>query len=268
MNTHFDTLRARVEEALGRLFPDRADGADALREAMRYALAGGGKRLRPVLTLEFCRLCGAAPEAAVPAACAVELLHSYSLIHDDMPAMDNDTERRGMPACHVRFGETEALLAGDALQAEAFSLLASTQGEPERILRCVGVLGKAAGLAGICGGQQEDLFDHDPDEPSLLRTHGRKTACLISAACTIGAIVGGGDDKEVSAAEAFGTALGMAFQLRDDMLDGDGICALSGAERCRTLLEEYTDAALRALADFPDSEALAAYTQFLMLRNN
>ena len=192
-----------------------------LLEAMRYSLTAGGKRLRPVLTLEFCRLCGGDMAAALPAACGVELLHTYSLIHDDLPCMDDDDLRRGKPSNHKVFGECTALLAGDALQALAFEAVLSAPLAPERVLRCGQILSHAAGHAGICGGQQLDLEweGRALSRGELMEIHLRKTSALIRAACLMGAAAAGGTPAQEEAARRYADALGLAFQIRDDMLD-------------------------------------------------
>ena len=165
-----------------------------LLDAMRYSLTAGGKRLRPILTLEFCRLCGGDVHAALPAACGVELLHTYSLIHDDLPCMDDDDLRRGKPSNHKVFGEATAVLAGDALQALAFETVLSAPLAPERALRCAQILTHAAGHAGICGGQQLDLEweGRSLDRDELMAIHLRKTSALIRAACLMGVAAAGG----------------------------------------------------------------------------
>lgn len=192
-----------------------------LLEAMHYSVVAGGKRLRPVLTLEFCRMCGGDPEAALPIACGIELLHTYSLIHDDLPCMDDDALRRGKPSNHIVFGEYTATLAGDALQALAFETVLSAPLPPERVLRCAQILAHAAGSEGICGGQQLDLQweGQELGREELLAIHNRKTVALIRAACLMGVTAAGGGEEELAAADAYATALGLAFQIRDDMLD-------------------------------------------------
>lgn len=174
-----------------------------LLDAMRYSLTAGGKRLRPILTLEFCRLCGGDVHAVLPAACGVELLHTYSLIHDDLPCMDDDDLRRGKPSNHKVFGEATAVLAGDALQALAFETVLSAPLAPERALRCGQILTHAAGHAGICGGQQLDLEweGRSFDRGELMAIHLRKTSALIRAACLMGVAAAGGTAEQADAAQ-------------------------------------------------------------------
>ena len=257
-----------IERALASCFAPTGDGADGLREAMRYSLLAGGKRVRPTLCLEFCRVCGGDVTRALPVAVGVELLHTYSLIHDDLPCMDDDDERRGMPTNHKAFGETTAVLAGDCMQAEAFhSVCAADIGEAERF-RCLRVLARAAGLDGICGGQYMDLTAFEPTAESLAATDLGKTAALMGAACAMGAAAAGAGQDVIDAADAFGIALGMAFQCRDDALDGDGFCALLGPEKCAALTVMYTDKALEILNLFPGADYLRALTKRLAGREN
>lgn len=260
MDPRYDQYKDMIELALASWFEDEGDGADGLRQAMSYSLLAGGKRVRPVLTLEFCRLCGGDILRALPVACGVEMLHTYSLIHDDLPCMDNDDERRGMPTSHKKFGETTAVLAGDCLQGEAFSALCAADiGQVERA-RCCVILGRAAGLSGICGGQFLDLGKAPVTENVLRRTHERKTASLIGAACALGAAAAGAEERVIDAAHQFGEALGMAFQCRDDILDGDGFCALLGEVKCQELTDMYTNRALMLLDGFGETGFLRELT--------
>ena len=269
MNTErYDAYKDGVERALMSCFAPAGDGADGLREAMRYSLLAGGKRIRPVLCLEFARVCGGDPEKALPVACGVEMLHTYSLIHDDMPCMDNDDMRRGRPTNHKVFGETTAVLAGDCLQAEAFAAVCSAEiGEAERF-RCCAILARAAGLPGICGGQFMDLNGAAASAEALTAADLGKTASLMGAACAMGAAAAGADENTVAAAEGFGMALGMAFQCRDDMLDHDGFYDLLGEEKCAALTRMYTDKALELLGCFEDTTFLRALTEELSGRES
>ena len=210
-----------IEPALAGYF-GRKEGFpfDGLLEAMDYSLTAGGKRLRPTLVLEFCRICGGDVEAALPVACAVEMLHTYSLIHDDLPCMDNDDLRRGKPTNHKVYGECTAVLAGDALQAEAFGTILRCGLPTERRARCAEYLAGAAGVDGICGGQFMDMLPDPPsDEAWLTDLQGRKTGSLLSAACAMGAAAAGAGEDKTDLALQYGAALGAAFQIRDDMLD-------------------------------------------------
>ena len=237
--------RTRVDEALERYLP-RPPGCPALvSEAMRYSVFAGGKRLRPMLTLAAAdavrRTTGAPADLALPAACALELIHTYSLIHDDLPAMDNDTLRRGRPTLHVVYGDGIAILAGDALQAEAFALLArepATDDPPlaARKLRVIGVVAEAAGAVGMVGGQAIDLqaAGQAPghaatlDADALRAMHARKTGALIRAATVSGAVMAGAGEVIVAAVDDYAAHLGLAFQIVDDVLDVEGDAATLG----------------------------------------
>lgn len=270
--------RERVDGYLaGCLSPASRARYHKLIDSMRYSLTAGGKRLRPILTLEFCRVCGGDVQAALPVACGVEMLHTYSLIHDDLPVMDNDDLRRGKPSNHKVFGECTALLAGDALQALAFQTVLNAPLPPERTLRCAQILAYAAGHEGICGGQQLDLawegLALTADE--LHEIYLRKTSALIRAACLMGAAAAGGTVAQEKAAADYADHFGYAFQLRDDMLDVIGdektfgkpigsdreegkttSVDLFGLEGCREKIRESSRAAESALAGLKDAEFL------------
>lgn len=226
---------ARIDEGLSRFLPIPPDYPRVLYEAMRYSLDAGGKRLRPILTLAAAETVAGsalsaewAIELALPAACAVELIHTYSLIHDDLPAMDDDTLRRGRPTNHVVYGEGMAILAGDGLLTEAFALLAAEPRDPDlaaRKIRTIQTLAVAAGGVGMVGGQAIDLLavgSSTFDQYSLQDMHARKTGALIQAAAVAGAIMGGGSDGSIRAVEEYGRHLGLAFQIVDDILDVEG----------------------------------------------
>jgi len=211
----------QVEEALERWVP--SDAPAGLGEAMRYAVLGGGKRLRPLLVMATCEAVGGQPEAALRAACAVELIHAYSLVHDDMPCMDDDVLRRGKPTVHVQFGEAQAMLAGDAMQALAFEVL-TPEGEqvpPALQARLCSLLARSAGHAGMAGGQAIDLASvgHPLDEPSLRDMHRRKTGLLLQASVLMGAACGNTSPATWAALADYGSAIGLAFQVVDDILD-------------------------------------------------
>lgn len=227
--------RARIDEALQRFLPVPPDYPRGVYEAMRYSLEAGGKRLRPILTLAAAEtVAGTSASAetaidlALPAACAVELIHTYSLIHDDLPAMDDDSLRRGRPTNHVVYGEGMAILAGDGLLTEAFALLSNEPRDPnlaDRKIRTIQVIADAAGGRGMVGGQAIDLLavgSATLDESSLQDMHARKTGALIRAAAIAGAIMGGGSDEAIRAVSEYGRHLGLAFQIVDDILDVEG----------------------------------------------
>ena len=263
MEKRYEFYKNMIDAALEAYFTPLGDVADGLRQAMRYSLLSGGKRIRPVLCLEFARVCGGQPAKALPVACGVEMLHTYSLIHDDLPCMDDDDERRGRPTSHKLFGETTAVLAGDCLQAEAFRAICDADISEAERFRCCRILSGAAGITGICGGQFMDLNGGDTDAEKLSATDLGKTASLMGAACAMGAASAGAGEELIAGAEAFGMALGMAFQCRDDILDGDGFCALLGQEKCAALTEMYTEKALELLSVFPDTSFLRELTGYL-----
>ena len=250
-------------------------------EAMEYSLLAGGKRLRPVFAFEFCRMCGRQWQAAAPFAAAVEMIHTYSLIHDDLPCMDNDDFRRGRPTNHKVYGEAMAILAGDALLTDAFAVAATAQlPEPADMAFAISVLSECAGSLGMVGGQVLDIQAEDRvcTEEDVLAIQDRKTGALINAACVLGVIAGGGTEAQIQAAARFAAGLGLAFQIRDDMLDvigtaeemGKGVgtdaakntfVRLYGLEKCEELVRSYTDLAIDALDCFDD----AAYLKDLAL---
>lgn len=209
-----------VEAALERFVP--ADAPAGLGQAMRYGVLDGGKRLRPLLVLAACEATGGLREAALRAACAVELIHAYSLVHDDMPCMDNDILRRGKPTVHVEYGEAQAMLAGDAMQALAFEVLTPERGVPEALqARLCALLARAAGHAGMAGGQAIDLasIGKPLDERALRDMHRRKTGALLQASVLMGAACGRPDAAAWAALADYGAAIGLAFQVVDDILD-------------------------------------------------
>ncbi len=221
--------RKAVEEYLAQRLPPEGEDPSVLHRAIRYAVFSGGKRIRPFLVLESCRTVGGEERRAVPAAAAVELIHTYSLVHDDLPSIDNDDFRRGQPTCHRVFGEAYAVLCGDALQALAFEILSTDLVErgvsSQRALMIVRELAVASGPQGLVGGQVLDLQGEDGlplREESVRRIHERKTAALICACCRIGGIIGGAGQAELDALTEYGRWLGLAFQIWDDLLDAIG----------------------------------------------
>lgn len=261
-----------------------------LAEAMRYSLLAGGKRIRPILVLEFCRVTGGDVDEAMPVACAIEMLHTYSLIHDDLPCMDNDDLRRGRPTNHKVYGECTAVLAGDALQAEAFGTILRSHLPAERRAACAEDLANAVGLDGMCCGQYLDMLGEGKTltEDELNEINGRKTGALLTAACLMGVHAAGGTDAQAEAAGVYGAALGSAFQIRDDMLDvlsseaelGKPIgsdarekkntyMALYGEAECRRMVEKLTEYAKNVLRDaFEDTGFLCALADSLAERKN
>jgi len=229
--------RAEVEAALATLLPAPPDCPAPVADAMRYSLLGGGKRVRPVLCLASADAVGGRTAAVLQAACAIELIHTYSLIHDDLPAMDDDSLRRGRPTLHVVAGEGMAILAGDGLLTEAFHALSSLPGDAARVLRAVRSIAHAAGPVGMVGGQAIDLASVKPgpqgrtaalDASALATMHAKKTGALIRAAAAVGAVLGGGSEVQIAAIDAAGAEFGLAFQIVDDILDVEGESAQIG----------------------------------------
>jgi len=219
-------LAQRIDRELARLLPAANAAPPRVHEAMRYSVLGGGKRIRPSLCLLGCEAAGGALEKALPAACALELIHAYSLIHDDLPAMDDDDLRRGRPSCHRAFDEATAILAGDALLTEAFSLIAqSYANQPALVTELVRLIAKAAGSKGMVGGQVLDMaaMAAPPEPEALLSTleeiHRRKTGALLLGSLLAGAAVAEADSATTDALDTYGRAIGLAFQVVDDILD-------------------------------------------------
>lgn len=216
--------RQRVDQALAQRTAYGPDCPDRLREAIRHSLLAPAKRLRPLLVLLACQACGGDPQRALPAACAVEMVHTYSLIHDDLPAMDDDDLRRGRPSCHAQFGEATAILAGDALLAQAFEVLATEIAPPELAAACCGELAQAAGACNLVGGQQDDLAAQfaTPDLAALERIHRRKTGAMLCVSVRLGGRIGGATPSQLAGLTSYGQHIGLAFQIVDDLLDLEG----------------------------------------------
>ena len=278
-------------ERLDALCPLRDPDTDRVTEAMRYSLLAGGKRLRPYLTDAFCRIGGGDPALAASFGCALEMVHTYSLIHDDLPAMDNDDLRRGMPTCHRAFGEATAILAGDALLTEAFALLAGCPGASDRQrVAAVACLAEAAGQNGMIGGQMMDISAEEGRLPhdKLQKLQSKKTGALIRAACRLGCIAAGHFDGVLTeTADRYADALGLAFQVVDDILDATGDVArlgkpigsdaregkitfytLLGDAEARAYAARLTAEARDAVSSIPGSEALVLLADSLLLRDH
>ena len=266
-------------------FTDNNEPQKQLFSAMRYSLLAGGKRLRPIFVFEFCRMCGGDWKKAAPFAAAVEMVHTYSLIHDDLPCMDNDDYRRGKPTNHKVYGEAVAVLAGDALLTAAFGFLANSSFSAETRIQAVSVLSKCAGELGMVGGQVLDIQSEQRSctKQEVVDIESRKTGALIVASCVLGVIAGGGSREQILAAEKFAENFGLAFQIRDDMLDVIGDAAILGKsvgtdgakntfvqlyslEECDRLVQQHTQQALDSLSIFPDSADLQTLCTELTLR--
>jgi geranylgeranyl diphosphate synthase, type II len=321
LSSYLTARRALVEDALARFLPTPPHWPAVIDEAIRYSLLGGGKRLRPLLTIATAEaICEAednedeeaiheARDLALPAACAIEMIHTYSLIHDDLPAMDDDSLRRGQPTSHVKFGEGMAILTGDGLLTEAFALLVREPALNDivvslRKLRTIGLIATAAGVAGMVGGQAIDLHAARPHgstpsataatpasasfTPETLRDmHARKTGALIRAAALAGAIMAGASADSEAAIDAYGTNLGLAFQIVDDILDVEGTAqslgktagkdaaagkptypALFGLDASKRLAREAADRAQSALAKAKIAGCLPEIAEWVVGRNN
>ncbi len=279
--------RAYIEKFLGDWYDRFHDEPQKrLFQAMTYSLLAGGKRLRPILAFEFCRVSGGNWQDAAPLAGAVEMIHTYSLIHDDLPCMDNDDFRRGRPTNHRVHGEAMAVLAGDALLTDAFAMASTARlPRPEDMTTAIGVLSECAGSLGMVGGQALDILSEERTltEEEVIAIQTRKTGALINAACTLGVIAAGGSEEQIAAAARFAGALGMAFQIRDDMLDvigtqeemGKGVgtdgekntfVRLYGLEKCGALVEKYTVAAIGQLSAFDSAAYLTNLAESLTVR--
>ena len=262
-----EDLRGMVDAALERLRFSEAPPTTGLEEAMRYSLLAGGKRVRPVLALATARALGADPERFLPVACSIELIHTYSLIHDDLPAMDDDELRRGLPTSHVKFGEDVAILAGDGLFAEAVRLFCEQPGEAGRVLAALRELAAATGVDGMVGGQYVDVVGEEADAAGLRALHGLKTGRLIAASVGVVLILEGRQEPETIPYRRFADELGVLFQIVDDILDVTGsdeqlgkphgsderhgkltYVSLFGLERARELAAESHANATAALA--------------------
>lgn len=281
---------AEFENRLSACFSENNTEYAVITDACRYSLLLGGKRLRPYLMHCFYKLCGGEGDGSFGFEAAIECIHTYSLIHDDLPCMDNDDMRRGKPSCHIKFGEANALLAGDALLTAAFGIAAEkTVSSAENKLRAISLLSRHAGIDGMIGGQAVDLIYEEKiaDESVLKLICSLKTGALIKAACTIGCVLAGADEEKISAAEAYADYLGLAFQIVDDILDETStveklgkpihsdkgnnkstFVSIFGIDRCKELVFELTDKAKEALNVFgPEAEGLKNLADYLCNRD-
>ena len=280
-----------TEEALMRYLPEVDCLQKSVIEACRYSLSAGGKRIRPALVMEFCRVCGDDPETALPVACAIEMLHTFSLIHDDLPCMDDDDMRRGKPSCHKAFGEAAAVLAGDALAMLPYQIIAEAGLKKtlsqDAALKIIKLLGELSGVWGMIGGQTVDLEQENkrPDVAVILEMYRMKTGALLEFCCRAGCIAAGaGADKQL-AAGSYGQRLGLAFQIVDDILDvtadekllgkpvgSDAVegkytyVTAVGLDKARERAAELTRQAKECLAEFNDNEFLLGLTDMLLER--
>ena len=289
LKQYLEARRLMVEEALEVALPQQDGPETRVVEAMRYSLFAGGKRLRPILCLAASEAVGGDLKAAMPAGCALEMIHTYSLIHDDLPAMDDDDLRRGKPTNHKVYGEAIAILAGDGLLTEAFVLLSDYNSLlPERAVQVIGVIAEAASYRGMVGGQVVDILSQNKraDLETVQQMHSRKTAALIAAATESGALAGKGSEAQVAALARYGRAIGLAFQIADDILDIEGDTELLGKttgadeargkvtypaavglERSRQTANEMVNDALAALEGFDDrANPLRSLANYIITR--
>ena len=291
LNALLKDYKQMVENRIEELFPEADCSYNEVIKAARYSLLNGGKRIRPVIMMEFCKLCGGKPEDALDFAVALEMIHTYSLIHDDLPCMDNDDMRRGKPSCHKAFGEDIALLSGDALLTEAFFVASNARVSAEKRLNAISFLSTNAGVHGMIGGQVLDLSfeENKPDAAALQDMYMRKTGALLIAAASIGCISAGKYDQEtLKSAAKYGYNLGLAFQIVDDILDvtaneevlGKSVgsddknnkttfVSLYGLSEAFAIAAQLSNSALDALDEIGgDTEALYEITNYLLDRNS
>lgn len=295
LNSYLDSKRKRINKALNKILQDSSDSSRIM-DAMNYSIMAGGKRLRPVLCIAAAESVDGNEENVLQAACALEMIHTYSLIHDDLPAMDNDDLRRGKPTCHIQFDEATAILAGDALLTLAFQML-SSMGSPtesideKRVIKClkvINMIAHAAGHQGMIGGQMMDIASEGKSLPidKLKKMHYLKTGALIEASVCTGAILGGGGPKEIEHLKIYAKNIGLAFQVTDDILnvEGDPLVmgkavgtdkrhkkatypSLMGIEKSKSFARDLINNALQALDIFDNrSDPLRAVADYIIER--
>ncbi len=289
INELLNNYQIKIEKAIDTYFPVHSGDHSNVLDAARYSLTLGGKRIRPILMLEFAKVCGADEKNVLPFAVALEMIHTYSLIHDDLPCMDDDDLRRGKPSCHIKFGEDIALLAGDTLLTESFGVAMKSGAHLDRMLKALDVLRDRAGADGMIGGQVMDLaFEKEkPDAKSLETMYLKKTGALLSAAAEIGCILAGADERTIELSRQFALKLGLAFQIVDDILDITGdeavfgkpigsdcdnnkttFVSIYGLNNAKDMAAELTNEALALLSNINgDISNLTALTNFLLNRN-
>lgn len=277
-----------IDTKLDEFIPLINDEQQIVRKAMKYSVGAKGKRIRPILVLEFCKLLGGNPDIAAPFASAIEMIHCYSLIHDDLPCMDDDDMRRGNPSCHIKYGEANALLAGDALLTLAFNVISSAENIPSDLrVKAIKVLSEYSGINGMIGGQVIDLkYDGNPINSDILHhLQLLKTGALLSAACKLGAIAADADTNVIETVGEYGEKVGLAFQIIDDILDVTGdekqlgkpigsdrendkttFVSLLGIEKSQKLALDYTNQAKEIIEKFDNTEFILALTDLLLDR--
>ena len=284
----FDNYTVLIENKINQVLSDHGTEYDELLKAMHYSASAGGKRIRPKLLMEFMRISGGNPENALNFAVALEMIHTYSLIHDDLPCMDNDDMRRGKPSCHKAFGEATALLAGDALLTESFGLAAKTENVPaDRVVKALAQLSACAGVNGMIGGQVLDLKYENSKAPLdiVCELYRLKTGALLKAAATIGCILAGADEIKIDKVCQIAEKIGLSFQIRDDILDiiGDEkvlgkpigsdckqnkstYVSLVGIDKAQNDVISLTNEAVSLLSDFNDADELKLFAESMITR--
>ena len=285
LKSYLEGRQTLINRALGRYLPSPRQYPGRIHEAMRYSVLGTGKRIRPILTLAACEAAGGKLEWALPSACALELIHAYSLVHDDLPAMDNDDFRRGRPSCHKRFGEAIGVLTGDALLTFAFEMFTrgnTPQGngsasssrshhDPTTHLKVIREVARAIGTDGMIGGQVVDVaFAERKARPKTLEyIHARKTGALIACSVRVGALLGGAPPPIGRLLSGYGRRVGLVFQLVDDLLDSDGAVRIYGEQTVRRKAQRLTDQAVAALAPLKrKAEVLRELARFILTRES
>ncbi|MCC8160767.1 MAG: polyprenyl synthetase family protein [Oscillospiraceae bacterium] len=278
-----------IDGYLDKYLAEKENPQNIIYKAMRYSVFAGGKRLRPILMLNTCKMLGGDTDEVIPFACAIEMIHTYSLIHDDLPAMDNDDLRRGMPTSHIKFGEATAILAGDALLNRAFEIVSEYDGNNiKRAMTAINILARSSGTEGMIGGQVVDMESEGKDITldELRYLHLNKTGAIIRSACAVGALMGGADKEEMDAIDEFAKNLGIAFQIQDDILDVTGseeelgkpigsdkeenkntYVKLAGLEKSVKMAAEYSEKAKKSLGIFGEkADFLTELTDYLTNR--
>ena len=290
MKEKLSLLIKKIDKALNSYLPEKKNPQSVIYTAMRYSLFAGGKRLRPILMLECAKMCGGNESEVMPFACAMEMIHTYSLIHDDLPAMDNDDLRRGMPTSHIKFGEATAILAGDALLNKAFEITSDTEINPRLALKAISILSSSSGTEGMIGGQIVDIESEGKNISieTLRYLYLLKTGAIIRSSCTVGAVLSGAGNEEIKAVDEFASNLGVAFQIQDDILDVEGdtetlgkpigsdeqmqkntYVKLLGLDESKRLVKKYSDKAKQSLKIFGEkADFLIKLTDYLIDRKS
>lgn len=276
-----------AEKGLRLYLPAIQEEYRIVNDAMRYSIHAGGKRIRPILTFAVCEMLGGKADDALPFGCALECIHTSSLIHDDLPCMDDDELRRGNPSCHIAYGEANALLAGDALILRAFEILCKATMKPENIVRAASILAKKTGIEGMIGGQVLDLANEEKEAngSTLQQMHLLKTGALIQAACLLGGLAADASEEDLKKLSEYAAFLGLAFQICDDILDVSGeeellgkpigsdekskksnFISCFGLEQSKRKATEYTEKAIEVLSGFPNHTFLLELTSYLLNR--